>query len=355
MNATEAVPAPAPAQNAPPAPEKDQENNLSDAQKEKLIQDAKDKKKKEEQAARRRVKPKQGDYQVQVHFIECRDVKARGLGNQCEPVGKVLCQVGAKERTAHTKCADDVTCSFKFDEIFVFEFEDVSPQELESSKLTLSIYDSKTDISQLRAVHIGSFSFDLMSIYYRDDHEQFRQWIAIVDHINPKKYPGIQGYILASITVLGPGDTQKIREKDADYPSEDVLMPPAGELVSRQLNVMVGKCEGLPKMDDIGFGSNVQPYVLVEFAGQACKNKPKDGNFVEFNESLGVPVFEPVMANTISVSIMDCDLIGENERICTVSIEYLPLRDSELAPRWFHLYGTRTPAPIAQKSPNYRL
>jgi len=310
------------------------------------------KKEQEKEKQKLRVKPQKGDYQVLVHFIECKSVIGQGLGGQCEPVGKVLCQVGVTERKVHTKPAPDSTSEHLFDEVFVFEFSDVTPEELEAGRVYLSLYDSKVDPSQLRDVHIGTFCLDLVQIYYRKDHEMFRQWIALVDQVNPKKNPGIRGYVLASVTVLGPGDNAKQHDAN-DRGNENVLLPPTVDPKGRLLNILVGHVEALPVMDATLLDIKCNPYVHAEFAGNKCINKCKDGQNVFFNESLGVPVYEPVMADKITVTVYDHDVIGAGDRIGTVFLSYSDIEAKSnieekgedqsgpkgLKKRWYQLYG----------------
>ena len=57
-------------------------------------------------------------------------------------------------------------------------------------------------------VMIGSYEFDCAHIYYSDNHEIHRAWLALSDLTD--KHEGIQGYLRASVVVLGPDDEQKI-------------------------------------------------------------------------------------------------------------------------------------------------
>jgi hypothetical protein len=70
----------------------------------------------------------------------------------------------------------------------------------------VSVYDADTFTT---SDMIGCYQFDLLGIYFRQDHELYKQWVALVDPTNTED-AGTQGYLKLSVTVLGPGDTQKV-------------------------------------------------------------------------------------------------------------------------------------------------
>lgn len=147
---------------------------------------------------------------------------------------------------------------------------------------------------------IGVYEFDVMSVYYRENHELWRQWVAIVDPYNPKD-KGIQGYLKVSVVVLGPSDKlvmhtpQEEAEKDAADASAGsgeggkglggllskskggdmdslCLMPPSIKQEVHFLVLSVYRAEGLPRMDERMLGGLVKPgidaYVQVEVSGK---------------------------------------------------------------------------------------
>jgi hypothetical protein len=146
-----------------------------------------------------------GDYLIQVHVIESRDLHSRRGSNKVSPVAKVQVQVGLQTQKAHTKKFVD-TAAARFDRVFVFEFKNCLPSELETATIKVDIFDAG---APLRDTLIGGYQYDLVTVYSRDNHEFHRQWVAISDNANMKKYPGAQGYVLASVVVLAPGDRQK--------------------------------------------------------------------------------------------------------------------------------------------------
>ncbi len=106
-------------------------------------------------------------------------------------------------------------------------------------------------------------------------HRFYRQWVTLYDQelnkkqmksnkkTNKNKNPEAQGYLLVSVTVLGPGD--KFRVRNDLETSETVLLPPNADPKAFLLQTRVGRLEDLPVMDWIGAKCN--PYVTVHFAG----------------------------------------------------------------------------------------
>ncbi|CAN0214553.1 unnamed protein product, partial [Discosporangium mesarthrocarpum] len=79
-------------------------------------------------------------------------------------------------------------------------------EELSQATVQLRVLDANTF---LRNSLIGSYQFDLLGIYLEKDHEFYRTWVGVQDTESAKE-AGVQGFIKLSITVLGPGDRQKV-------------------------------------------------------------------------------------------------------------------------------------------------
>ncbi|KAG6609866.1 dysferlin-like protein [Phytophthora cinnamomi] len=113
---------------------------------------------------------KQGDYQVQVHVIEARDLKGENLSGTSDP----YCQVeilGVSKKTS-TKY-DTLGCVF--DEILFFNFPNIGRHELREASIKISVYDWER---VLKDNLIGTYQLDCLSVYAQPDHELYRQWIA---------------------------------------------------------------------------------------------------------------------------------------------------------------------------------
>lgn len=286
---------------------------------------------------------KAGDYQVILHVIEARDLHPRDMGDTADPVAKITVTVGTKKISKTTKIFKNAF-SCLWDQLFVFEFKNCTSDEIEGGRIDIGVYDANT---VMRDVEIGSFGYDMTSVYYREHHELYRQWVALSDHSNEKNR-GIQGYLKSSVTVLGPGDEQHIHGED-DEDEEDqnmmgVLMPPHIEQKGKLLKVDIFRAEELPSMDDafIGREGSADPFLVVSFAGASVKNKKKTGKNVSFNESLHLPVYEPIMARSIQCCVFDYDAVGTNDRICNFHLDYVDMKENNggvLEPRWYNLYG----------------
>ena len=55
--------------------------------------------------------------------------------------------------------------------------------------------------------NIGTFTTDFQAVYFDKSgkHELYRKWVALVDTMDAGDV-GVQGYLLMSISIVGPGD-----------------------------------------------------------------------------------------------------------------------------------------------------
>jgi hypothetical protein len=113
-----------------------------------------------------------GIYQVQVNIIEVRDLPEKDDNGMCDPIVYVK-TLGAKMHTGVRKGQK----SCVFDEMLYFKSKkEMDREDLMSGDLRIDVYDADTFS---RNDLIGYFEVDLMSIYYNDHHEMFRQWVAL--------------------------------------------------------------------------------------------------------------------------------------------------------------------------------
>ena len=146
-----------------------------------------------------------GDYQVQVHIIECRDLAGEDASGSCDPVITVTV-LDQSQTTSIKEQVRDVV----FDELLFFNFKGIGREELGDGTVKVSCFDADT-IG--RNDLVGSYQFDLMGVYYKDSHEIYRSWVALIDP-EDEDQSGTQGYLKISITILGPGDTQVVHDGD---------------------------------------------------------------------------------------------------------------------------------------------
>ena len=148
---------------------------------------------------------------LQVHILEARNLKPEDDDGTCDPICFVEC-FGQKKHTAVKRKANMAV----FDDAFYFSKRDLQPYELQESVVKVSVFDAD---AFTRNDLIGSCAFDLQSIYYRKQHEIYRQWIVLTDNDNPLD-SGPQGFLELSITVLGPGDKPPVHDLEAELQAD---------------------------------------------------------------------------------------------------------------------------------------
>ncbi|CAN0111503.1 unnamed protein product [Ascophyllum nodosum] len=252
-----------------------------------------------------------GDYVAYVHIIEVRDLKAEDVQGTSDPVVYV--------EAFGQKFATEVVynrLSAVFDETFVINLRNMDVDEFKEGIFRVSVMDAdeillkKTDL-------IGTVSFDATYVYFHENHEIHRRWVALVNDQNPGEV-SIQGYLHLSIAIVGPGDRLKVHDEEADRRNERkaeinaggldalVVMPPSLELKTKWLVSTIAKAEYLPVMD-----SNI-----VGGAG--------GGDFF--------------------YSIWDWDAVGVNDLVGVFyskvnDVESRMLREGRPKSRWVNLYG----------------
>lgn len=278
-----------------------------------------------------RYTPVKGNYTVQVHIIEGRELKGRGSGDSSDPTVNVTC-FGMRKSTSIKKKQFNP----RWDEVLYFEIDDMDPQQLEAEHIRLTVNDANT---VRRDVQIGAYDLDMGFVYYKRDHEIYRQWIGLSDTRGENQ--GVQGYLKVSVVVLGPNDEQKSHDKDAIDPSDEgtLLLAPYVEQTGYILDLFVYEAVELPEMDRTLKKLKCDPYVLLDFAGRQAKTSILAGQNVTFNEVLHFPVIEPLMSDVVKVQLYDYDLGSADDLIGTVFLSYKELRAHPLAPRWFNMYG----------------
>ncbi|POM58592.1 Dysferlin-like protein, partial [Phytophthora palmivora] len=290
---------------------------------------------------------KQGYYQVQIHIIEARDLKGENLSGTSDP----YCQVEIMNVIKKTSTKYD-TLGCVFDEILFFNFPNIGRHELREASIKvpshISVYDKER---VLKDNLIGIYQLDCLSVHAQPDHELYRQWIAVHDNLNSKDR-GIQGFLLISVVVLGPGDALRVHDREAEVEQELaeatgeilpdandqritpplVLVPPAIELKLQFLVVRVLRAEHLPAMDSGGLligAQGIDAFLQVVFAANApCKSsvvtvKGRGNLAPDFYEELWLPVRIPTFSRHIGLSVWDRDLTSPNELVGVASHDFL--------------------------------
>eukprot|EP00727_Mastigamoeba_balamuthi_P006292 m51a1_g2283 putative C-tail anchored protein (1298) ;mRNA; r:389989-394502 len=275
------------------------------------------------------------DCQILVHIIEARDLKGRDSSGQSDPV-VVVTALGQKRSTKIIK----KTTSCTWDHLMDFQFRE-SQEAFMRGTVRIDVFDANT---MRRDVLIGSYTFDVASVYAEPSHEFYRRWTALADLTDA--HEGVQGYLKVSVVCLRPGDVPRVHapedEEDDDAASGDdlqglILRPPSISVEEWELVFDVHRAAGLPAMDVNG---KCDPYVVLSFAGQTVRTEHKNKTLApEWNERLHVPVTLPSMSDAAELRVYDKDAVGSDELIATLSFSFAQLRASPMQPAWVHLYG----------------
>lgn len=294
--------------------------------------------------AKKKGKLKKGDYMIQVHIIEARELVGKGGGDMSDPV----CQVEIMDKKYSTNIIKQ-SLNCVWDQILVFELSKKELEELRRATINVRVLDANRIKSD---VLIGGYQFDLSQVYFNDHHEVFRQWVALM---NPSpKIKGIQGYLKCSVVVLGPDDEQYTHtEAEQDDEAEGmmaVLMPPSLEQTAQLLKVQIYQTIDLPEMDQglmLGKSGRCDPYVKIQFAGAKLRTKHFTGqDIAAFNMELQIPVMEPTMSSAINVQCYDWDQFDCDDLISSFRIDYGSIKDHPdvwSKPKWHNMYGAPEP------------
>jgi hypothetical protein len=260
-----------------------------------------------------------GDYQVQVHIIEVRELAAKDDDGLSDPVVYIEC-LGQKQNTTIKKG----TLSAVYDELFIMNFRDLDKDDVESGVISLQVMDADT---LSRNDPIGSYLLDLSFVYCRKNQELHRQWVALTAVEEGKTERTVQGYLKCSIVVLGPGDKQAQHDEMEDIAAEQklgmggdishlVMMPASLKQEVQYLVLTIYEAEDLPVMDAgalVG-KAGTDAFCRVKFAGKNVKTEVKNIRTTskdraelnaKFNEELWLPVVTPTMTREIDISLWD--------------------------------------------------
>eukprot|EP00485_Elphidium_margaritaceum_P001758 CAMPEP_0202694498 /NCGR_PEP_ID=MMETSP1385-20130828/8345_1 /ASSEMBLY_ACC=CAM_ASM_000861 /TAXON_ID=933848 /ORGANISM="Elphidium margaritaceum" /LENGTH=1708 /DNA_ID=CAMNT_0049350357 /DNA_START=54 /DNA_END=5180 /DNA_ORIENTATION=+ len=308
-----------------------------------------------------------GDFQVQVHVIEARELRAKDSSGTSDPVVTVTIFDHKKSTTIIEKKKE---C--RWDQVLYFELNGLLPDELSRGTALIEVHDADIFGKEL----IGAFEFDLAWIYYRKHHEVYNQWIALSntqeseedeeekdddDDASDKSeegMDGIEGYLKLSVTVLGPNDEQYIHDEEAEEAKQGgklekgmILISPGIEQTPYLLTIKIYKARHLCKTDDDTIFSkmakntgdqNLDPFFYVEYAGVRLRSNTYKGVNADCQVGFKIPVMEPVFSDNIIINVVDYDKLSRNDRIGCLKISYLKLKkehNMKIEPCWMFFYG----------------
>ncbi|KAF0685796.1 Aste57867_22404 [Aphanomyces stellatus] len=290
-----------------------------------------------------------GDYSVQVHIIEARDLVPKDGTRTSDPV----VYANVMDQRQHT-AVKKKTLSAVWDDVLIFTFRDLDKDKVESGSIKICVMDSNTI---QREELIGEAQFDVSLIYSKLNHQICSTWVGL----SAPGQDGIQGYLRLSITIIGPGD--KFVPPPPIDPThngmENIIIPRSVKQEVNFLVVSVHMGRDLPPMDSVAvlgqkLKQGIDAYVECSVAGGAksirTRVKTKNGERHQlcpaFNDDLWMVVREPSMANKVTLAVKDWDRLASDE---IVAHSYHSLRlikkmcsassSGVYGPLWITLYG----------------
>lgn len=328
-------------------------------------QKADDEEKKQKLADLNDINIKSGDYQILVHVIEARDLKAENNDGTSDPLVYVEC-FGDKQ---HTKVMYQQT-SCVFDELLIFNFREMDKEAFNEGFIRIAVRDSNSLVFAKNKM-IGTYVIDCTQVYTMNkDHEMYRQWVPLMDDEDSDD-TGVQGYLKISIQIVGPDDKVKVHDEASDISAEVakeaavggdvgslILSVPKIRKEWQFVVVSIYRCEGLPVMDGkIGVGSasiaaKTDAFCQLSFAGgkpiktkvKTVKGESRLAMNPIFLYDLWYPVSIPTMTQLIKLSVYDHDP-DKNELIGSVITKFNLIQQKSKAgsrsdkPEWFNIYG----------------
>ncbi|KAF1773512.1 C2 domain [Phytophthora cactorum] len=305
-----------------------------------------------------------GDYQIRVRIIEVRDLKPMDANGLCDPVVSVEC-LGQRQHTV----VKQKQLSCVFDEYLYFNFRNLDKETVQQGSIKISVFDAdgpgssanRSAISRALDDLIGFFSVDIPYVYFQPDHELKRKWVALVGS-GTTNSDSIQGYVLLSLVVLGPGDKMKLYDPVEDRDPDEhlvkskadinsmVLVPPRVTQKLSFLVITIYRAEELPDMDySMMMHGGIDGYVRAYFAGQDVLETKKvtvkgsENLAVPFNQELWFPVLLPTMSDNIFISVWDWDMTTADQLVANIlqpfSFKQVQRYPNQFKHIWANLYG----------------
>ncbi|RXN16769.1 otoferlin isoform X5 [Labeo rohita] len=290
------------------------------------------------------------DYQISVTVIEARQL----VGLNMDPV--VCVEIGEDKK--YTSMKESTNCPY-YNEYFVFDFH-VPPDVMFDKILKISVIHSKNLLRS--GTLVGTFKLDVGTVYLQPEHQFHHKWAMLSDPDDITA--GCKGYVKCDIAVVGKGDNIKTPHKANEPDEDDIegnLLLPEGVPSERQwarFYVKIHRAEGLPKMNTsimanvkkAFIGENrdlVDPYVLVQFAGQKGKTSVQKSSYEPiWNEQVIFTEMFPPLCRRLKVQIRDSDKVND----VAIGTHFIDLRkianDGDkgflptMGPAWVNMYGS---------------
>uniref|UniRef100_A0A8C2F3E5 Otoferlin n=1 Tax=Cyprinus carpio TaxID=7962 RepID=A0A8C2F3E5_CYPCA len=287
---------------------------------------------------------------ISVTVIEARQL----VGLNMDPV--VCVEIGEEKK--YTSMKESTNCPY-YNEYFVFDFH-VPPDVMFDKILKISVIHSKNLLRS--GTLVGTFKLDVGTVYSQPEHQFHHKWAMLSDPDDITA--GCKGYVKCDIAVVGKGDNIKTPHKANETDENDIegnLLLPEGVPSERQwarFYVKIYRAEGLPKMNTsimanvkkAFIGENrdlVDPYVLVQFAGQKGKTSVQKSSYEPiWNEQVIFTEMFPPLCRRLKVQIRDSDKVND----VAIGTHFIDLRkianDGDkgflptMGPAWVNMYGS---------------
>ena len=294
----------------------------------------------EEQIART---PPTGDYQLQVHVHEARDLVGRDASGLSDPSVFVRCFEQTKRTATQYKQSSPV-----WDEQLFFTAKDMDEEALYRTTIEVTVYDIDTI---KRDDIVGQYFFDAMNIYYAPNHQLWRQWVALSapfearDNLLSKDdRGGVQGYLKLSVTLLGPDDKPVVHADDE--PDASVIMvPPTLKREVVFVRIGVHRALGLPIMDTALFGGRkkggaIDAYLKLWFTGYKARTPAITSQNPQWMIEFWVPILVPSVGQKVRFVVRDKDIGRKDEDVAEFFVSF-DRASKGLVPElgWYQLYG----------------
>ena len=256
---------------------------------------------------------KKGDYTVHILVEEVQGIEQKIIDKLPKPMVKLTCF----DESKRTSAVKNPCISYTFDEHFYFEKSNLSAKQLDSSKITIEVYDSSN--SKNRKDYFGIYEFDLQYVYSMKNHCLKNHWLALA---NPESddLTKVRGYLKISISVLNDLDPRvelKLNENNSD-----ISFPTQIKKKYKQLSFYIIRAEKLPEMNSSDnekkVNRNCEPIVEIKYLGIKTRTKVSKNinDRADFNQILNIPVDIPSPSQKITLQVLDAvDSAGKKTQI----------------------------------------
>ena len=167
--------------------------------------------------------------------------------------------------------------------------------------------------SIFKDVLVGLFEFDFSYIYNMENRTMRHQWVGL-NNPDGEDFSEVAAFMKLSASIHGPGDKPEELKEDPNPDNPNMLMPAAMKPKFKQLKLHIIKGEHLPKLD-VSKGS-MDAYCKTQIGKKILKTEThttitntdkKQKDEVTWNQTMWIPVREPMISKELIVKVMDKD------------------------------------------------